>query len=87
MPTQTPQTMTVAALIARLQDYPEDMLVMFAYPSGDYWNTTLAGRIEEIATTPVKYSDYHSAYKVVGDPSDEPLADDQSDEVLILQGY
>ena len=53
-------------------------------PSGDYWHTTCANKVEEADMGNVTYSDYHQTYKVV-DGNCERDEDDELMDVLILQ--
>jgi hypothetical protein len=67
--------MTVQELIHELQDFDPEMEVMFAYPSGDYWRTTLASEPSPrgISEGEVVYSDYHRTNKVSEDGEGETV--------------
>ncbi len=66
--------MTVAELIARLQNEDPEAPVHFAYPSGDYWRTTLAPEVRKVEELTVKLSAYH----------DKPALEDEDDEAEIV---
>lgn len=57
--------MTVAELIAELQSFNDDMEVKFAYPSGDYWHTTVCDVITSVDIAGVEYSEYHRKDKLL----------------------
>ena len=72
--------MTVKELIEALKHCDEDQEVKFAYPSGDYWRTVIAGDINSIEDGLVVYSNYHQKMTVV-DAEDEV----GPHEVILLQ--
>lgn len=51
--------MTKNELIELLVDLDDDMKIGFAFPSGDYWRTTIVRGIEEVSEGDVQYSNYH----------------------------
>ncbi len=76
------KTMTVDDLRTILADFPGDTKVAFAYPSGDYWRTTLVGRIKSVEDGVATYSAYHQAFKLEDDPTvpvGDELAHDDTD--------
>lgn len=64
--------MTVAELIAQLQQFDEDAKVHFAYNAGDYWRTTVAPEASSVEEGYVKHSNYHN--KPVLDENEDGLA-------------
>ena len=75
--------MTVRELIEALKCYSDDKEVMFSYPSGDYWGTTLAGSVDIVDIADVKYSDYHGTHKVVENNGEED-DDNETQEVILI---
>lgn len=57
--------MKVSELIDLLKDFDADAEVHIAYPSGDYWRTTLASEVISVSDGIVQYSSYHDDYKLV----------------------
>lgn len=57
--------MTVSELINELSLFNDDMEVKFAYPSNDYWNTTLCDVISNVDIAGVEYSQYHRKDKLL----------------------
>jgi len=83
--------MTVDELIEHLQDLKSqghgEKEVMFSYNYGDHWRTTVAEKVEGSEVGPVKYSDYHSMWKVVDMTDDEGESRERPDgcsDVVIL---
>ena len=76
-------SMTVNELRAALDELIAggngDVEIMFAYGYGDYWRTTVAAPLNNIAEVQVKYNDYCSMDQVVGQRMDE-------DEVAEVDG-
>ena len=62
---RTPRGMTVSDLIAALQGFDDDAIVMFCYDYGDHWHTNVANAINEVEEATVTYSEYHRMHKVV----------------------
>lgn len=58
-------TVTVGELKELLEDYPDDMPVVFAYNHGDYWRTTVTAEIKKnrLGEGAVVWSGYHRMYK------------------------
>lgn len=58
----------------------------FMYPSGDYWNTAIAGDITRIDDGYAEWSDYHHKMTVADEPEpdedDENLTDEEYKEKL-----
>ena len=69
-----PGAITVAELIAQLQELDPQASVVIAYPSGDYWRTTLARAVRngQVADGLVKWSGYHDGWQVVTATPDQP---------------
>ena len=63
--------MTVQELLDQMKELVAgghaDKEVKFAYNYGDHWRTTVAADIDTVSEGTVKYSDYHSMDKIVGD--------------------
>lgn len=73
--------MTVKELIDRLECFDPESEVHFAYPSNDYWGTTLSRQVDSVELAKVKYSEYHRTSKVI----DYDYEDDDARDVVILQ--
>lgn len=52
------QGMTVGDLIDYLQDFDRDSVVVYTYPAGDYWNSTVASNVTTVAEGFVDWSEY-----------------------------
>ena len=76
--------MTVKQLIDNLSGMPEDLEVRFAYGSGDYWKTTLAGKIHHVEEGVVKFSEYHSKDQVVDSDDERELEEVGVKQVVLL---
>lgn len=63
--------MTVAELIEELQEFDPEMPVHFAYPSGDYWKTTLTKPVSVVEIGTVEWSDYHRENRLIEDGEEE----------------
>jgi len=74
--------MTVEELREMLESYDDDMPVVFAFSSGDYWHSDVAENVTEVEELEVTYSDYHRKFKLVEDMSDD---DNGIELVLVLQ--
>lgn len=57
--------MKVSDLIKQLADLPNDAEIYMSQPSGDYWGTELAIKVDHIARALIDRSDYHDSDKVV----------------------
>lgn len=73
--------MTVAELIAELQQYDGDTPVHLSYNYGDHWRTTVAPMVKQVEELPVKHSEYHSMPKVLDEEDKEY---DTADQVVVL---
>ena len=71
--------MTVGELKEQLEGFDEKTEVVFSYPSGDYWNTTVAKDIDDVEEGSVTYSAYHNTYKVL---NDDDLYDEDGEEII-----
>ncbi len=58
-------TYTVKELIEVLKQYPDELPVVFSYPSGDYWHTELAGQVQAVDEGQVAHSEYHRKLQVI----------------------
>lgn len=69
--------MTVRDLILYLQGMPDNMTVVFLYPSHDHWDTTLAREVTLADTDKVTRSDYHRCDKLLrSNDEDRPDAEE-----------
>lgn len=59
--------MTVAELREMLASFPDDLPVVFAYNSRDYWHTTVAASVNEVSVQIIRYSNYHQMNTVYND--------------------
>jgi len=66
--------MTVGELAEFLKHCDQDMHVVIARPSGDYWNHILADEVghKETEVGFVKWSEYHSNWEIVPDEDLDP---------------
>jgi hypothetical protein len=67
-------------LIAMIKDFPDNMDVVFSYPSRDYWHSVIAKEPQNIETGLIEYSAYHSS-NVVSSNQDET---ENTKEVIII---
>ena len=67
--------MTVAELKNELENYDDNMEVMYSYDYGDVNRTHVACEIRFIYESPVEYSEYHRLYKI---------ADESEKEVILI---
>ena len=72
--------MRVRDLIAELQKFDGEEEIVFTYAYGDRWGNEIAAEPYNFKKGHIQYSDYHSADKVVEEPTDE------SREVVIIEG-
>lgn len=79
----TLRTITVKELKAALEGFDENMPVVLARPSHDYWRSITAGSFDEneIEVVTLSWSDYHNTWKV---PKDEPEEEAEVVEALVL---
>ena len=75
--------MTVAELIERLKDMPEDAPVVFAYDYGDHWHSQVAPCVSDIDEQKVKWSDYHGMPKIADHEDDDDNQDTTVNAVVI----
>ncbi len=57
--------MTKGELVELLLDFDDDMEIGFAFPSGDYWRTTIVRTVDQVDDGEVDYSDYHEENTLV----------------------
>ena len=62
--------MTVEELMNELAKLDKDAEVHFSYNYGDYWGTEVSQTISNVSKGAVKYSEYHSMYKIVDSNDD-----------------
>ena len=72
--------MTAGELIDHLSKLDPKTPVALAYPSGDYWRTTVAVGVSEGSETRLRWSEYHGKHKVLDE--DEEGGDDNGNGVL-----
>ena len=77
--------MKVSELKELLEDCPDDMEVMFAYPSGDHWHNVLASEIDDVDQAHVRHSDYHRTDKVLDTFADNYEAKETDRTVVLLK--
>jgi hypothetical protein len=65
--------MKVRDLIEQLRLEPQDADVHIAYVYPDHWRTTLAPTISRIEESPIVWSEYHRAMKVIPDDEDDDV--------------
>jgi len=75
--------MTRKDLIFYLEGFEEEdqdgtMEVKFSYPSGDYWRTELAGKINDASEGYTKYSDYHRTDQIATEEEYEECLEDET---------
>lgn len=75
------RAMTVGQLIEMLEDYDKDAVVVYQYPSGDYWRTVLASTVQEVGQATVEYSEYHRQLSLV---EDEDKCDDKEEIASVV---
>lgn len=76
-------SMTVGELKELLEQFDDELPVLFSYNYGDHWNTTVAGTISSADTGKVCYSSYHRMNKVVDGEDEEE--DPNAVEAVIIQ--
>lgn len=59
-----------------------DKDVMFQYNCGDHWRTTVAAKADSAEPMYVKWSDYHSMYKLAEESED--ILEQEGEEVIII---
>ena len=57
--------------------------VMFGYGSGDYWRTVVAVKAETAEPAMVKWTDYHSKYKVL-ESTDEDSDEEKPEGIEVI---
>ena len=72
--------MKVSELIELLQMEDSEAEVHFSYNYGDHWRTQVAPEVRDVQVGYVKFSDYHSMDKLVGD--DDFDYDDNGEPVV-----
>lgn len=74
-------------MIEALQQFDPNDEVIFAYPSGDYWQTTVAAEIDYVEHQRVVRSSYHDTWKVVDDDHEDDGGhpDDASVERVVIR--
>jgi hypothetical protein len=78
--------MTVKELRAALKNFEDDLEVHVAYPSGDYWRTTVTTSPEEADYGYVYHSSYHNRDQVEEEePEEDGPARKNRRQVLLLQ--
>ena len=79
-------TMTKGELIELLVDFDDDTEIGFAFPSGDYWRTTIIRSVGEVSETEIEYSDYHEENVLVNrDEMDDEENEIEYKRMIVLQ--
>jgi hypothetical protein len=73
--------MTVKELREILAHFDDDAPVHIAYPSGDYWKTTIAPEAVVVEEEEVRYTTYHETWELVDRREDS--GDDNKNVVVI----
>ena len=78
--------MTVEELMNELAKLDKDAEVHFSYNYGDYWGTEVSQTISNVSKGAVKYSEYHSMYKIVDsdDCFDEETSSCDKDVISVV---
>lgn len=76
--------MTVAELIAALQEQDPKAQVHFVYDYGDHWHTSVAPQVASVEVGAVKHSEYHRMPKVL-DLDEVDDEEEQGTAVVLLQ--
>jgi hypothetical protein len=78
--------MTKGELVELLVDFDDDMQIGFAFPSGDYWKTTIVRTINEVYEAEIKYSDYHEENTLVNrdEETDDENINIEYDQMIVL---
>ena len=77
--------MTVKELKDLLSEYSDDLDVHFAFPSGDYWKTTLARPITSGELLPVQWSEYHREFSLPRNLDEIDPSPNGEGEVVVLR--
>lgn len=80
---QMSRGMTVSALIAELQRFDANDVVVFQYPAGDYWRTQLVSVITEVGENSVKWSEYHRTLEIADEDYCHPEDEDLREVVML----
>lgn len=76
--------MKVGELKKLLGVFDDNYEVCLAYPSGDYWGTTLAREVTDACTETVTFSSYHNTNKLVDEEKIQNYELDELKSVVIL---
>lgn len=76
--------MTIAQLRKMLSYFDDDQEVFLSFPSGDYWGTTLASKVNSIDSCDVVWSEYHRTYKLVEKDNEEKYEDGERRKIVLL---
>lgn len=75
--------MNVGKLKELLDCFEDDVEVCVAYPAKDYWDSVLAGEVDEAELDEVYYSQYHQSFQC-HDPDRAPHDDEHDQEKTVL---
>ena len=64
-------TLTVGALREMLENFDDDMPVLLAAKTGDYWGTVTTGAVRDAEEMIVEWDEYHEKYAIGDLVSDE----------------
>lgn len=79
-------TLTVGELKELLDNFDDEMPVLFCYNYGDYWSTVVAETIgaDDVDEGKIFWSSYHNKYKVVLNDDYSELTEEDGVDVLII---
>lgn len=76
--------MKVKELIEELKFFDGEQEIYFAFPSGDFWGTTIAKGVNNVEHTKVVESSYHDTYKVIDSDREDRYDEDELQNVIII---
>lgn len=76
--------MKVAKLKAELSALNDNDEVFMAFPSGDYWGTTIVRKVDDVSMEKVAWSDYHNCHKLIDPEKEDNYEADELKEVIII---
>lgn len=66
-------SLTVGELIEQLQNFDEDLPVVFSYTYGDHWSTIVLGEIGQVEEEVADWSDYHEQFCLRDNEGETPV--------------
>lgn len=76
--------MKIKELIEELNSFDGEQEICFAFPSGDYWGTTIAKEVKYVERTKVIESSYHNTYKVVDSDKEDRYDKEELRNVIMI---